>query len=457
MKAVLELSAEGAAAEIEELGAEDRPAEQQEPAQPAEPAKETEPAKAAPPPQPQKAAPPQAKKPSDSQTIRVSTEKVDALFDLTSEIVIAQSMLSNTQSRLAGEAVVAVTQMERHVRDLHERVMAIRMIPVGYVFNRFPRMVRDLASSSQKEIRLEIAGEETELDRTLLESLTDPLTHLLRNSVDHGIEIPADRVAAGKTSYGIVRLNAYQAEGRIYIEVSDDGKGINLERVRQKALALEWLREEDNPPPETLYDFLFRPGFSTAEKVSDVSGRGVGMDVVRRNVESLGGLVSVYSELGKGSRFLIKVPLTLAIMDGLKLRVGPEHFIVPLTSVVQSFRPDTVTLCSAQGKYEMINIRGRFLPLLKLSDSFQIEADSRRTEDGILIVLEQDEHQIAVLADEILGQQQVVMKSLEANFVRVPGISGATILGDGRVALILDVGELVRRALCAGALEGVAA
>ncbi|MEI6512305.1 MAG: chemotaxis protein CheA [bacterium] len=387
------------------------------------------------------------RKPAEAQTIRVATEKVDALFNLTSEIVIAQSMLSTTHQKVIDvEAKMAVVQMERHIRELHERVMAIRMIPVGFVFNRFPRMVRDLASSSGKEVKLEIAGEETELDRTLLESLTDPLTHLLRNSLDHGIEPPDQRVKLGKPPCGTVKLNAYQAEGRIHIEVTDDGRGIDIERIRQKAITLEWIKEDDHPSADALYEYLFRPGFSTAEVITDVSGRGVGMDVVKRNVDKLGGIVTVFSELGKGSRFLIKVPLTLAIMEGLNLRVGSEFFIVPLTSVVETFQPENVTLCSALGTYEMVNVRGKFLPLVKLCDSFQMEDGIRETSKGLLVILEQDDQQIALLADEIIGQQQVVMKSLEANFMRVPGFSGATILGDGHVALILDASDLIRRA-----------
>lgn len=383
---------------------------------------------------------------SESATIRVATSKIDALFDLTSEIVIAQSMLTTTQSRIQdSEARGVIAQMERYVRDLHEHVMAIRMIPVGYVFNRFPRMVRELAMTTGKKVQLEISGEETELDRTLLEALTDPITHLLRNSIDHGVETPEERVAAGKQETGTVRLNAFQAEGRIHVEISDDGKGIDPERVRQKAVQLGWISPEERPSAEETYEFLFRPGFSTAERVTDLSGRGVGMDVVRKNVEQLGGMTLVQSELGKGSRFLIKVPLTLAIMDGLNLRVGGEHFIVPLTSVIETFQPENVNLCSALGGCEMVNIRGRFLPLIRLSDALRMKLARTSIDDGLVVILEQDTEQVAIHVDEIVGQHQVVMKSLETNFVRVPGFSGACILGDGQVALIVDVGELIRR------------
>jgi two-component system chemotaxis sensor kinase CheA len=392
---------------------------------------------------------------ADAATIRVSTEKIDALFDLTSEIVIAQSMLTNTRGRVHDpEATSAITQMERYVRDLHEHVMAIRMIPVGYVFNRFPRMVRDLAATTHKDVHLEISGEDTELDRTLLEALTDPITHILRNCIDHGIETPQERLAAGKTEFGTVHLNAYQAEGKIYIEISDDGKGIDMERVRKKGVELGWIKPEDQPSPEMLYDFLFRPGFSTASSVTDVSGRGVGMDVVKKNIEQLGGVAIIQSQPGKGTRFLLKAPLTLAILDGLNLRVGTEHYIIPLTSVIETFQPESITISSALGEYEMVNIRGRFLPLIRLADAVGAGTLNDQQNRGLIIILAQDESQIAIEVDEIIGQHQVVMKSLETNFVRVPGFSGACILGDGHVALIVDVGELVRNAQ-GGTVSGI--
>jgi len=381
---------------------------------------------------------------TETQSIRVATEKVDALFNLVSEIVIAQSMLSSAQSATSDERLrYAITQMERHIRELHERVMAIRLLPISYLFNRFPRMVRDTAAQLGKQVNLVIEGEETELDRTLLESLSDPLTHLVRNAIDHGIEPPAERRARGKPETGTLTLSAYQAEGRIYIEVRDDGRGIDTERVRQKAIQLGWLREDDQPSPETLYEFLFRPGFSTAQQVSDLSGRGVGMDVVKRNVESLGGTISVQSEPGKGSRFILKVPLTLAIMDGLGLRVGDEHYIVPLTTVVEAFRLDNLGANALFGQAEVVNVRGRFVPLMRLR---QFVGLPNQRQEQLVLVLEQEGQQLALAIDSIVGQQQVVLKSLEENFTRVPGFAGATILGDGRVALILDVAYLIQHA-----------
>ncbi|GBC93933.1 Chemotaxis protein CheA [bacterium HR15] len=456
---------------------------------------------------------------TESQSVRVATEKVDALFNLVSEIVIAQSMLSSAQSATSDEHLrAAITQMERHVRELHERVMAIRLLPIGHLFNRFPRMVRDTAAQLGKKVNLVIEGEETELDRTLLEALSDPLTHLVRNAIDHGIEPPEERRANGKPETGTVTLSAYQAEGRIYIVVSDDGRGIDIERVRQKAIQLGWLSENDQPSPETLYEFLFRPGFSTAQQVSDLSGRGVGMDVVKRNVESLGGTIQVHAEAGKGTRFTLKVPLTLAIMDGLGLRVGEEQYIVPLTAVVEAFRLSDLQYSALFEQQEVVNVRGRFIPLIRLRQfvglpdittssqgvgadlrvcpptenpangsaglspsnkpNLQMEGEppsepknylqmegeppsepknylstarqeprpSTKSSNELVLVLEQEGQQLALAIDGIVGQQQVVLKSLEENFTRIPGFAGATILGDGQVALILDVAYLIQRA-----------
>lgn len=380
----------------------------------------------------------------EAQSIRVSTEKIDALMNLVSEIVIAQSMLSSAQNADTDERTrAAIMQMERHVRDLHERVMAIRLLPVSYLFNRFPRMVRDTAAKLGKKVNFEIEGEETELDRTLLESLSDPLTHLIRNAIDHGIEPPDVRRQQGKPETGTIKLSAFQSEGRIYIEVRDDGKGIDTERVRQKAIQLGWITENDYPPDETLYEFIFQPGFSTAQQVSDLSGRGVGMDVVKRNVESLGGSISVQSKRGEGTRFLLRVPLTLAIMDGLGLTVADEHYIVPLTAVMEAFQYESLQHTALFDRHEMVNVRGEFIPLVRLREFVGLPEGKR---DGLVVVLEQEGQQIALLIDGIAGQQQVVLKSLEEHFTRVPGFAGATILGDGRVALILDVSDLIRHA-----------
>ncbi|MDW8051397.1 MAG: chemotaxis protein CheA [Armatimonadota bacterium] len=439
-RALLELAAEGAEVRIEPLSQE--PAEQprEAPIQPSTPTVATETLA----PSTTALVAPSAPK-SETQSIRVSTEKIDALMNLVSEIVIAQSMLSSAATAHSDERIrAAITQMERHVRELHERVMAIRLLPVGYLFNRFPRMVRDTATKLGKKVNLEMEGEETELDRTLLEALSDPLTHLIRNAIDHGIEPPEERRRLGKPETGTIKLSAYQSEGRIYIEVSDDGRGIDTERVRQKAIQLGWISEHDYPPEETLYEFIFQPGFSTAQQVSDLSGRGVGMDVVKRNVESLGGSISVYSKRGEGTRFVLRVPLTLAIMDGLGLVVADEHYIVPLTAVVEALEYESLQHTALFDRYEMVNVRGTFIPLLRLRQFVGLPDTHHR--NGLIVVLEQEGRQLALLVDSIAGQQQVVLKSLEENFVRVPGFAGATILGDGRVALILDVSDLIRRA-----------
>jgi two-component system chemotaxis sensor kinase CheA len=444
VRALLELTAEGVEVRIEPLqSAPEQPAAASEtPTQQAQPAQPTETPSVAGVTTAAVAAASASK--GEAQSIRVSTEKIDALMNLVSEIVIAQSMLTSAQNADTDERTrAAITQMERHVRDLHERVMAIRLLPVSYLFNRFPRMVRDTAAKLGKKVNFEIEGEETELDRTLLEALSDPLTHLIRNAIDHGIEPPDVRRQQGKPETGTIKLSAFQSEGRIYIEVRDDGKGIDTERVRQKAIQLGWITENDHPSEETLYDFLFQPGFSTAQQVSDLSGRGVGMDVVKRNVESLGGSISVQSKQGEGTRFLLRVPLTLAIMDGLGLTVGEEHYIVPLTAVVEAFQYENLQHTALFDRYAMVNVRGEFIPLVRLREFVGLPEGER---DGLIVVLEQEGQQIALLIDGIAGQQQVVLKSLEENFTRVPGFAGATILGDGRVALILDVSDLIRRA-----------
>ena len=442
VRALLELAAEGAETRIEPVSAPSAEATQQTPTRTAEEATPLSSTVSASGETPVTATVSVASR-GEAQSIRVSTEKIDALMNLVSEIVIAQSMLSSAQNANTDERTrAAITQMERHVRDLHERVMAIRLLPVSYLFNRFPRMVRDTAAKLGKKVNLEVEGEETELDRTLLEALSDPLTHLIRNAIDHGIEPPDERRQNGKPETGTIKLSAYQSEGRIYIEVRDDGRGIDTKRVREKAIQLGWITEHDHPSEEALYDFLFQPGFSTAQQVSDLSGRGVGMDVVKRNVESLGGSISVQSKRGEGTRFLLRVPLTLAIMDGLGLTVADEHYIVPLTAVVEAFQHASLQHTALFDQYEMVNVRGEFIPLVRLRQFVGLpEAD----QEGLIVVLEQEGEQIALMVDGIAGQQQVVLKSLEENFVRVLGFAGATILGDGRVALILDVSDLIRR------------
>ena len=387
---------------------------------------------------------------AESASVRVDIEKIDKLINLVGELVITQSMLSDlggqfTPSRLP-VLQERLTQLERTTRDLQERVMSIRMMPIGTVFNRFPRLVRDLATSNGKKIRLLMSGEETELDKTVLESIGDPLTHLIRNAADHGLEPPEERVAVGKPEEGAIRLNAFHEGGNISITVSEDGRGLNREKVLAKALKQGMITENDKLTNEQAWALIFRPGFSTAEKVTDVSGRGVGMDVVKRNIEGLGGTVTIRTEAGKGTTFTLKLPLTLAIIDGLTVRVGPETYIVPLLSVIESIQPQPASVKTVVGRGELVNVRDTYHPVVRLAEAFGVKPDITDPAQAILVILETEGERVAVMVDELLGQQQVVIKSLEKNFQKVEGLAGATILGDGTVGFILDVRGLIELA-----------
>jgi two-component system chemotaxis sensor kinase CheA len=383
----------------------------------------------------------------ESSTIRVPTEKVDQLINLVGEMVITQAMLAQTGRGL--DAVVhqamatALTDLERNTRLLQEAVMAIRMIPMTAVFNRFPRMLRDLSGRLGKKLELHTIGEDTELDKGLIEKITDPLTHLVRNSADHGIEMPADRIAAGKPEHGTVTLAAAHQGGSIVIEVRDDGRGLNrgklLAKARERGLSVS-----DSMSDAEVYGLIFAPGFSTAAEVTDVSGRGVGMDVVKRNITSLGGSVEIDSVEGQGMRVSVRLPLTLAIMDGMSVGVADETYIVPLASVVESIHMTASDVKSVGGTGRVVEVRNEYLPLVRLDELFDVPRSVEHS-GGIMIVVEAEGGRIALLVDDLIGQHQVVVKNLEANYRKVPGVSGATILGDGRVALILDVSWLVRR------------
>jgi two-component system, chemotaxis family, sensor kinase CheA len=378
-----------------------------------------------------------------SATIRVPTEKVDRLINLVGELVITQSMVARIVTDFTPECLEAlrdaVGQMDRHARDLQERVMAVRMLPIRTVFNRFPRVVRDLAQARGKEVRIEAAGEETELDKSIIELISDPLTHLVRNAVDHGIERPEVRRQAGKDEVGCIKLRAYQLGGNIYIEVGDDGGGLNRERILAKAIEGQLVSSDEALGDEQVFALIFLPGFSTAEQVDEVSGRGVGMDVVKRNLEALGGSVTIQSEPGRGTTFRVKLPLTLAILDGQSVQVGPETYILPLVSIVESVQPKRGDLNAVFGSGETVTVRGQVLPMLRLHRLFAIAPRSEDPTRGLVVIVEHDGRKVALLVDDLLGQQQVVIKSLETNFQKLPGVAGATILGDGRVALILDV------------------
>lgn len=390
----------------------------------------------------------------ESSSIRVSVEKVDQLINLVGELVITQSMLAQTaQSGLAGDSLdderlyERLQQLERNTRELQESVMSIRMLPVSAVFNRFPRLVRDLAGKLDKQIELRTFGEATELDRGVIEKITDPLTHLVRNSVDHGIESPAEREQAGKPAKGVLTLSAYHQGGSVIIQIQDDGKGLDRERILAKARE-RGLPVSESPADQEVWNLIFAPGFSTAEAVTDVSGRGVGMDVVRRNIESLGGRVDIASQRGQGTTISIRLPLTLAIMDGMSVGIGDQTYIVPLTAIIESLRPQAADVKALVGhdgsKGRLVHVRGEYLPLVALHEVFALTPKTDRPEEGILIIVDTESGRAALFVDELLGQRQVVIKSLESNYRKVPGISAATIMGDGSVSMILDVSEAVR-------------
>ena len=385
----------------------------------------------------------------ESSTLRVSVEKVDQLINLVGELVITQAMLAQNSKQidtaLYQQLAAGLADLDRNTRDLQESVMSIRMIPMSMVFSRFPRMLRDLAAKLGKKVEFVTQGEATELDKGLVEKITDPLTHLVRNSCDHGIESPAERVAKGKPEHGTITLAASHQGGSILIEVRDDGKGLSRSKLIAKA------HERGIDAPDTMTDaevwaLIFAPGFSTADVVTDVSGRGVGMDVVKKNITALGGTVEIDSAEGYGMSVKVRLPLTLAIMDGMSVGVGEEVYILPLSSVIESFQVQPGNIKTIGGSGRVIEVRDEFMPVLDLEQVFQVPRFDFEDAGGIMVVAEAEGGRVALLVDQLLGQQQVVVKNLEANYRRVNDISGATIMGDGRVALILDVGSLVRRA-----------
>lgn len=383
----------------------------------------------------------------ESTSIRVSIEKVDQLINLVGELVITQAMIEQRTDLLdpmAHERLLnSVSQLTRNTRDLQEAVMSIRMMPMDYVFSRFPRMVRDLAGKLGKKIEFITHGAATELDKGLIERIVDPLTHLVRNSIDHGVEMPEVRSAAGKSEVGKLFLSAGHQGGNIVIEVSDDGAGLNRERILAKA-KLQGLPVYEDMPDEDVWQLIFAPGFSTAEVVTDVSGRGVGMDVVKRNISSMGGSVEIRSSKGFGTAITISLPLTLAILDGMSIRVGDEIYILPLSFVVESLQPTHADIKEISGQGRVVKVRGEYLPLISLYQMFSIEPNFTDPALGIVVILEADGKKAGLFVDDLVGQQQIVVKNLESNYRKVAGISGATILGDGGVALILDISALLR-------------
>ncbi|MBN2342059.1 MAG: chemotaxis protein CheA [Deltaproteobacteria bacterium] len=392
----------------------------------------------------------------NNSSIRVDTDKLDRLMNLVGELVTGVAQVTQLSHTLFAEKFgttendemgAAVEFLDQVSRDLQEQVMLVRMVPVEATFTRFKRVVRDLARELKKEVHLKMSGTETELDKNVIEKLVDPLKHLIRNSVDHGIEAPKERIAKGKPAAGTINLNAKQREGSIVIEIEDDGKGIDTAAILNKAKEQGSIPESAELSDKDIFNLLFLPGLSTAKAVTDVSGRGVGMDVVKRNIESLRGSIDVESMPGKGSKFIIRLPLTLAIVEGMNVRVGEEVLTIPLLSIVEQMRPGENDVKSVEGKKELINVRGQVMPLIRLHELFSFHTDNTDPCDSLVMILESEQGKYGLMVDDVLGQQQAVIKSLDKNFTKIDGVSGATILGDGRVSLILDPHKIEQMAL----------
>ena len=378
-----------------------------------------------------------------SETVRVDRERLDKMINQIGELVIGTSMVEQDWIRFHPDMEsTALVQLGKIVRDLQEMSLSLRMVPIAATFQKMARIVRDLSHRLGKQIRLETEGEDTELDKTVVDQIGDPLLHMVRNSVDHGIETPEERLAAGKPAEGVVCLKAYHQGGNVIIEIQDDGKGLDRDRILKKAIERGIVSESDSLTDEDIYGLIFAAGFSTAEQITDVSGRGVGMDVVRRNVEALQGSISIRSVKGKGCRMIVRLPLTLAILDGLLVRVGTDSYVIPLLSVVESIKPKSEEIQKVLARGEVISLRGEIVPLLRLDRILNLRSTLKQPDDNLLVIVEDQGRKFSLAVDELLGQQQVVIKNLEANFQKVAGVAGATILGDGRVALILDINGL---------------
>ena len=380
----------------------------------------------------------------ESASIRVDTTKIDAMVNLVGELVITQSMLSmigqDVEGQVGERLQLAIDELQRNTREIQESVMSMRMLPLTATFNRFPRLVRDLAGKLGKQVELVLQGGSTEIDKSLIEKIVDPLTHLVRNSIDHGIEMPDKRVAAGKPEKGTVILSAEQKGGSIIISIIDDGGGLHRDKILDKARS-NGLTVSDDMPDSEVWQLIFQPGFSTAEAITDVSGRGVGMDVVRRNIESIGGRIDIGSSAGEGSAFFIHLPLTLAIVDGMCVSVGKQIFVIPLLNIIESFQPTKQQL-KTLGNDTVLYIRDQYWPLVPLYDFMEVEDAALSPTEGIVVLLESSKKRFGVLVDALVGQQQVVIKSLEEHYRKVAGIAGATIMGDGKVALIIDADSI---------------
>ena len=384
-----------------------------------------------------------------SNSIRVDTAKIDALINIVGEVVITQSMLGLIGENFSMDQLPqlkrGLSQLERHTRDMQQSVMNIRMLPINFVFSRFPRLVHDISAKLNKKIDLKLVGENTEVDKAVVELINDPLVHLIRNSLDHGIEMPAERIASGKPEVGTIELKAYHRGGHIVIEIIDDGRGLDKNKLISKAIEKGLINEGNILNDKQAFELIFMPGFSTAESVTDISGRGVGMDVVRKNIQALGGNIEILSELGIGTTISIHLPLTLAIIDGQSVAVGEETYIVPLVSIIESVNITEDMLNKVAGKGETFRLRNQYIPIIRMHEIFNVQPKSNiRTNEGVIVVVERQGVLCGLFVDELLGPHQVVVKSLETNYRRIDGVSGATILGDGSVALILDVAGIVR-------------
>ncbi len=384
---------------------------------------------------------------AESTTIRVDVDKVDKLINLVGELVITEAMLSqglsNAPPAILQALSTSLAQLERNTRDLQEAVMSIRMMPISFVFSRFPRMVRDLTQKLKKEVELITIGDDTELDKGLIERIADPLTHLIRNSLDHGIELPAARIKAGKPAKGNITLSASHQGGGILIEVSDDGAGLNRQRILSKAIE-RGLPASTEMTDAEVWDLIFAPGFSTAEVITDVSGRGVGMDVVKRNISEMGGEVNIKSQEGLGTTITIRLPLTLAILEGMSVALGQNLYIIPLNLILETMQPKPEELKTVTGEGALVKVHGEYIPIIALHSLFNMPTEVTNPCDGILVLIEAHGKKAALFVDALVGQQQVVIKSIETNFRKVLGISGATIMGDGSVALIIDVAAIIK-------------
>ncbi len=390
-------------------------------------------------------------------SIRVDIDKVDKLVNMVGEIVIIQAMLAAQSRHLQidknQELIQGIEDLLQHTRELQEAVMSVRMQPLKSVFSRMPRIVRDIAVQLGKDIKLNTIGENTEVDKTVIELLSDPLTHMIRNSADHGVETPQVRTANGKPAQGTINLSADSRGGRIIIEISDDGAGINRTKVFEKAKEKGLVPKDAQLRDEEIDNLVFLPGFSTADKVSNISGCGVGMDVVRRNIEGLGGALQILNTPGKGCRFIVSIPLTLAILDGMIVRVGSENYIIPIGNIIETMRPKAQEVKKIAGGNDVINVRGEFIPVMYLANLFGAHGGVLNATEALVVLVESGRHKIGLVVDELIGQQQVVIKTLETNSDPVEGISGATILGDGKVSLILDVGKFQQLATPMAALR----